>query len=461
MPARHALQIIAAALLISPTALAGDTNPPPGSVAPTMKTLDEAEPRIPVNAANTPGAAGALFSISNPGSYYLTGNIDAPAGNYAIFIDASNVTLDLMGFTIDGTNAGPARDAIQGDGSVTNITIQNGNVTNWSNMGINFEETSDTHVHNVRVLNPATFAIFCADDATITNCTLRNANTGILAGNRATIADTTVTDCSNAIETGLDASIRRCTISTATLDGIDADDRAAIHACTITGANLAIRVGDEARITDCSINANDDGIRTQDHALISACNISDNTGFGINAMGTGCTIENTTADANGTVGIFNSGFQAAIIDCTTRGNQTGISTGVDCSVIRCHACQNTTGINTLGDNLIDSCLVADNQTGISAGLASRVVNNAAHNNGTGITTNGASHIEANTVSDSGGTAIQCTGSGALVIKNRVSASGGFDYDLGSSAFGPIIDLSAGGDASAVTGADHPLANIIY
>ena len=65
-------------------AIAGDLNPPAGSVAPTMKTLDEVEPRIAINAVNTPGDSNSVYRISQPGSYYLTGNVTAPAGDSAI-----------------------------------------------------------------------------------------------------------------------------------------------------------------------------------------------------------------------------------------------------------------------------------------------------------------------------------------------------------------------------------------
>ena len=40
------------------------------------------------------------YTISQPGSYYLTGNLDGSSGGIDIIVD--NVTLDLMGFTIDG-----------------------------------------------------------------------------------------------------------------------------------------------------------------------------------------------------------------------------------------------------------------------------------------------------------------------------------------------------------------------
>ena len=80
------------------TCFAQGTLTPPGAPAPTMKTLQQIEPRTPISSVP--------FSILNSGSYYLTDNLDVSYGD-AIFISANNVTLDLNGFTIrcfDSTN---------------------------------------------------------------------------------------------------------------------------------------------------------------------------------------------------------------------------------------------------------------------------------------------------------------------------------------------------------------------
>src|SRR5215469_2970325 len=65
---------------------------PPGAPGPTMKTLAQIEPRIPISTAT---------NISNPGSYYLTTNLNVPSGS-GITISANNVTLDLNGFALTG-----------------------------------------------------------------------------------------------------------------------------------------------------------------------------------------------------------------------------------------------------------------------------------------------------------------------------------------------------------------------
>lgn len=82
------------------TALAGDLDPPAGPIAPTMKTLQEVEPRIAINASNTPGDAEALYVISAPGAYSLAANVAGVAGKHGIKIDSEGVTLEGNGVCV-------------------------------------------------------------------------------------------------------------------------------------------------------------------------------------------------------------------------------------------------------------------------------------------------------------------------------------------------------------------------
>src|SRR4030095_5157723 len=107
---------------------------PPGAPAPTMKSLDQVEARTIVNAANTPGDATNLFIISQPGSYYLTGNITGVASKQGIRIIASGVTLDLNGFALSGIASSFA--GIFCAPGVTRVAIVNGTITGWPLDGI-------------------------------------------------------------------------------------------------------------------------------------------------------------------------------------------------------------------------------------------------------------------------------------------------------------------------------------
>ena len=74
----------------------GSLVPPSGPPGPTMKSLDEVEPRIPV-VNGAPGVSVDLngtVTIDKPGSYYLTGNIIPLSNGSGILIRSSFVHLD-------------------------------------------------------------------------------------------------------------------------------------------------------------------------------------------------------------------------------------------------------------------------------------------------------------------------------------------------------------------------------
>ena len=105
------------AFSLSPAAFAQGSLTPPGAPAPTMKTLAQIEPRTPISA--TP------FTISAPGSYYLTTNLTVTTGT-AILISANGVTLDLNGFTIASTDPSAMGYGIYINSGLRNLAILNG-----------------------------------------------------------------------------------------------------------------------------------------------------------------------------------------------------------------------------------------------------------------------------------------------------------------------------------------------
>src|SRR2546423_1534950 len=76
---------------------------PPAGPAPTMKSLQQIEPRMDLQnapaSAVTTSDANYDFIINQAGSYYLTANIATSKPN-AIQINTAGVTLDLNGFRI-------------------------------------------------------------------------------------------------------------------------------------------------------------------------------------------------------------------------------------------------------------------------------------------------------------------------------------------------------------------------
>src|SRR5438874_1365585 len=91
---------------------------PPGAPSPSMKSLDQIEARTAISTAP--------FTITTSGSYYLTQNLTVASAT-AITISASNVTLDLNGFTISSTESPAASSSgILIASGLSNVTIVNG-----------------------------------------------------------------------------------------------------------------------------------------------------------------------------------------------------------------------------------------------------------------------------------------------------------------------------------------------
>jgi len=92
---------------------------PPGAPAATMKTLGQIEPRTPIS--------DAPYTISEPGSYYLTTNLTVSSGT-AITIATNGVTLDLNGYTIRSTAASATGSGVYIKNWLSDISIANGHI---------------------------------------------------------------------------------------------------------------------------------------------------------------------------------------------------------------------------------------------------------------------------------------------------------------------------------------------
>lgn len=330
-------------MCVASAAVAGDLDPPAGPITSTMKTLTEVEPRIAINATNTPGGADSLFKITTPGSYYLTGNIQGVADKHGIEIVASGVTLDLMGFDVVGAGGTGFFDGVSATVfPLTNIAVVNGSVRSWGDEGIDLASSSPINccVEAVLASGNAGNGIFVGVGTTVTNCSASdNAGTGIFA-----TAGCTVSNCTAFRNTGA---------------GIGATGGSTVSNCTAylnTGSGISITgAASGCTVADCTARQNTlDGI-----VCTSSCVIRGNT-CSNNGVAAGAGIHATGAD-NRIEGNNCTGPSARGIDVDASGNFITRNT---CS-------GNTTNWDVVAGNiiLVVNATLAPAVTGNSGGVA--------------------------------------------------------------------------------------------
>ena len=289
---------------------------PPGAPAPTMKTLDQVEPRTPIDATHTPGDADSLFKITQPGSYYLTADVTGVNAKHGVEIAASGVTLNINGFDLVGVPG--SLDGV----SVTllnaiNVSVRNGSVRSWGGSGINLLDaaTSATNVADIVASQNVVNGIRMGFGGTITRCTSYN-NTGAgIAG----AAGTVITECasntngSHGITTGSGCNISRCTVRSNVGDGINV-----FSSCLVLN-------------NDCSLNGNGAGDGAGIHATSADNRIEGNNCIGadrgIDVDVAGSIIVRNTCSGNTSNWEVVAGNVILVVNATTAAAVSGNSGG--------------------------------------------------------------------------------------------------------------------------------------
>ena len=289
--------------LVPFTAFAQGSLAPPAGPSPTMKSLDQIEARSPVDAVHTPGDAGNSFIISQPGSYYLTGNISGVSGQHGIAINADNVALDLNGFSMVGIGTNSAI-IITGH---TNIVIRNGTLRGW-NAGIDTPGVnSKMRVEKVNAISITATGITVAPNSVVADCVAESCSAGgITGGANALIERCQAISCGVGISMGSPnpqiGMVNSCRAVSNNI-GFSLDHGTVAVNCQAlsnTGAagfvvSALSNVG--VTLTDCSAISNSGkGIdATAGSAVLIACNVIGNSGAGIdlgpNSVVRDCTIQ--------------------------------------------------------------------------------------------------------------------------------------------------------------------------
>jgi parallel beta-helix repeat protein len=143
------------------------------------------------------------YTISQPGFYYLKGNLTSSAAGHAITINSSNVTLDLMGFTLTGPGAA-AGDGIHINSGMRQVEVRNGNIQGFNQgYGIYSTFASEGRSHRLANLKVQTCYMGIVGDANgiiITGCEASGNVFGIWSCAFGAVIDKNT--CSNNTNTG-------------------------------------------------------------------------------------------------------------------------------------------------------------------------------------------------------------------------------------------------------------------
>ena len=304
---------------------------PPGAPAPTMKTLAQIEPRTDVLTLPI-GGLGA-YSITQPGSYYLSSNLVSGAGISGIEIKTNDVTIDLGGFAMIG--AGGFRGIFANGSASQRIRIKNGRLTGY------------------------TFGIDCASLAAVTN---------------VIIEDVQLVGFGGAGGVGVKAA-SGLTVRRSLINGFNGSSGAALQAgnyshleqCTAQNNAAGMTVGTDSKLFGClSVSNNSDGIVAGAGSVVNDCICRFNHFNGF-TLGDAVAVSHCTAALNGQEGIVVGNFATMNNSITMSNADTGITVGNGCNIFSCAGNGNQNfGYIGVGGNTIKDCSFTGNVRGIVA-----------------------------------------------------------------------------------------------
>ncbi len=265
-------------------ASAGSLMPPVGPVAPTPGP----EPRVAINLINTPGDANSVYKITQPGSYYLAGNLSAPAGMACIEIDADDVAIDLNGFSlvgVSGSLSGVADRTTDLVPPVLNMTVHNGTITGFGR-GMDLNESRNVKIDSI-IFHGNSNGIEVGSGCVVTNCMFREATGyGIFSQGGALVSQCIAfdTDIGFSVDDGV---VVDC-VAKSNRIGFAGSSTSFTHCAAISNSEIGVDLGTNSVLRDCTVETTKVGVAINGRSTqVLDCSISTCTSAGIRMTGLG------------------------------------------------------------------------------------------------------------------------------------------------------------------------------
>lgn len=304
-------------------ALAGPLDPPAGGISPTYKTLTEVEPRTVINQANTPGDADSVFRITQPGSYYLAGNMTGEASKAGIEIMCSDVTIDLNGFQMVGVPG--SKWGVVAGGLISGLTVRDGTIRGFGSSGITGTPTH-SRVQNVTVSDCGDFGINLGMGGTVEGCIVQNiGHTGILVTALGRISNCVTSRGATGILADVQTTVEGCRAFDNTGIGIRVDGGSIATNCTayLNGSH-GFEVANSSRLESSVARLNSgDGVRVGSGCVVTGVNSDTNTQNGFRVISSSSRVDSCHATANTGRGFVLDAADSLLVRNSARGNAAG------------------------------------------------------------------------------------------------------------------------------------------
>lgn len=290
---------------------------PPGPPLASMKTLAQihaqavlAEPRTALGAESTPGQSNYVYAVTNPGSYYLTGNLAATNGG--ILVLADDVTIDLCGFRIEGD------PALKHYGVMlcgNNVEIRGGTVARFGQWGVAWNGTFGNfcRAFDLRLVNNADGGIKLNDQCMVAQCiAVSNLGYGILCGAGSRIEGNVASrNVYDGISAGMHGIVRGNNARFNGQDGIDVYEGSLIEGNDVAyNGHTGIWSSNRSSVRNNVANNNNTN------------SLADRGGIYVPV---GCSVMGNTLTDNQVNGIYVYNFETAVENNFISGSPTGIA----------------------------------------------------------------------------------------------------------------------------------------